>query len=168
VVLGSSTQTAEVNVPVHFTIMVDGATVDEIIFETDGDAFSGFVNPWEFDYTYQNISGSPYDVEITVITSTGFIYNISYPNYMDVILGQEEILSLDIKIYPNPTSGSVFINAGKSVERLSVINMTGSEVIHQENLGEMIQIDLGSLPSGLYFVRIYVDGVFTTQKVVKE
>lgn len=172
VLLESNTQTAQAGVPVHFTITVDfgdvnSATVDEIIFETNGDELSGFVTPWEFDYTYEDISGSPYDVEVTVFVSTGFIFNVSYPNYMDVITGQEEILSQDIKIYPNPTSGNIFIDAGKSLETVSIINRFGSEVIHMENLGENTQVDLSSLPNGLYFVRLMVDGILTTYKVVK-
>jgi predicted secreted protein len=167
VVLESSTQTAEAGVPVHFTITVDGATVDEIIFETDGDALSGFVNPWEFDYTYQNVSGSPYDVEITVITTTGFVYNVSYPNYMDVITGINDVENNITKIYPNPTRGKLFIDAQERPEMVSIVNISGSEVLHMEDLQEFTQVDLSSLPNGLYFVRILSDGVLITHKVIK-
>ncbi|MBZ0098355.1 MAG: PKD domain-containing protein, partial [Taibaiella sp.] len=106
--LESSTQNALTGVPVTFTIFAelkDGslASVDEVIFETDGDELTGFVNPWEFEYVYQNIGGSPYDVEVTVITSTGFIMNVSYPNYMDVIVSVgEQPTKNSIEIYPNP------------------------------------------------------------------
>jgi hypothetical protein len=167
VVLESSTQTAETGVPVHFTITVEGATVDEIIFETDGDALSGFVNPWEFDYTYQNVSGSPYDVEITVITTTGFVYNVSYPNYMDVITGINDVENNITKIYPNPTRGKLFIDAQERPEMVSIVNISGSEVLHMEDLQEFTQVDLSSLPNGLYFVRILSDGVLITHKVIK-
>jgi hypothetical protein len=156
VVLGSSTQTAEVNIPVHFTIMVDGATVDEIIFETDGDELSGFVNPWEFDYTYQNISGSPYDVEITVITSTGFIYNISYPNYMDVILGVGEAMQNNVRSYPNPTSGIVTVDGVDNITLIQVYSLSG-KLVYSEKFSGMNNtetINLATLPTGLYVAKI--------------
>ena len=172
ILLESNTQTAQAGIPVHFTITVDlgdgnSATVEEIIFETDGDEISGFVNPWGFDYTYQNVNGTPYGVEITVITSTGFILNVSYPNYMDVITEINKIEINTFNIYPNPVSRNLFIDVGKSVEKLSIVNISGKEVLHLEEFQGIIQINLSSLPSGLYFVRILSDGALTTQKVVK-
>ncbi|OFZ10251.1 MAG: hypothetical protein A2338_02210 [Bacteroidetes bacterium RIFOXYB12_FULL_41_6] len=145
----------------------DPRTVDYHSIEFgDGDMFEGSGSIVETSHQY--LLAGIYDVEQSYVLSDGSTDSKTNLNFIGVITDVRETEPDNFKIYPNPTSGSVFINAGKSVERLSVINMTGSEVIHQENLGENARIDLSTLPSGLYFVRIYVDGVFTTQKVVKE
>jgi hypothetical protein len=87
---------------------------------------------------------------------------------MDVITGINDAYKNDIKIYPNPTSGNLFINAGKSVERLSIINGFGSEVFHQENLGEMTQVSLSSLPSGLYYLKIAFEEDLKVFRIIKK
>ena len=80
----------------------------------------------------------------------------------------EANISHNIKIYPNPTSGNIFINTQERLERVSIMNITGSEVFHLEDLQETTQIDLSGLPTGLYFVKVQTtDGIFITRKVVK-
>lgn len=169
ITLWSDTQIAEIGQPIEFLVTInmnsnDTRTVNEIIVELgDGNQRVGTVNPFGFTYTYQVVGG--YDIEVTATLSDGSVVNETYLNYIDILVGVDEPTKSEIKIYPNPTSGNIFIDAGKSVERLSVVNITGSEVIQQENLGENTQIDLGSLPSGVYFVRLMVDGSFITSKV---
>jgi len=162
VTLESSTQTAIAGVPVNFTItseLGDGntATVDETIFETNGDVLSGFVNPWNFDYTYQNVGGTPFDVEITIITSTGYTYNISYPNYMDVITDVHEAsIQINALVYPNPTNGPVTIKGINNMSSIQVYNLGGQLVgsFHFGGVNNSETIDVSSLPIGLYVAKI--------------
>lgn len=133
----------------------------------DGQVFESSGNIVEVDHVYDE--PGTYDIEQSYVLSDGSTGSHTSLGIIDVTVGvyTNEFSQDNIKIYPNPTSGNLFINAGKSVERLSIINGFGSEVIHLENLGEMTQVGLSSLPSGLYFVRILSDGVLTTHKVVK-
>jgi hypothetical protein len=89
-------------------------------------------------------------------------------SFVGVITDVRKNIKDEIQIYPNPTTGLVFINAGKSVERLSVVNITGSEVAHMENLGENALIDLSSLPNGLYFFILEIEGQRMTYKEIKQ
>lgn len=173
VTLASNIQVASVEELIEFFITVnlasgDPRTIEDIIAEMgDGAEFEGDDSPFEFEHSYQAVGN--YDIEITVVLSDGSVINETFLSFIDIVVGINDVDETEnINIYPNPTSGQLFIDTGKSVEKLSVINISGCEVFLMENLGAKTQIDLSSLPSGLYFVRIYSDGVITTHKVVKE
>jgi len=89
--------------------------------------------------------------------------------FVDVVLGVwESSISNSIKIYPNPTSGNVFIDAMERPEIISITNMTGNEVIHLESPKKMTQIDLSSFPSGMYFLGITFKSGYIIKKIDKK
>jgi len=58
----------------------------------------------------------------------------------------------DIRVYPNPASGKVFIQSGTSIDfKYSLTDMHG-RTLRQEANSE--SIDVSDLPSGLYMLRI--------------
>jgi len=145
----------------------DPRTVDYHSIEFgDGDMFEGEGNIVETSHMYQE-AGS-YDIEQAYVLSDGSSDSKTRLSFVGVITDVRKNINDEIQIYPNPTTGLVFINAGKSVERLSIINMTGSEVIHLENLGENARIDLGKFPNGLYFFVLEIDGQRLTYKEIKQ
>ena len=64
-----------------------------------------------------------------------------------------------INVYPNPFSGTLYYNfdsKGQNFSRLEIYNVTGAKVFEQsEGLHEGIatKVDLGSLNSGIYFLK---------------
>jgi hypothetical protein len=170
ITLWSDEQVASVGQPIEFLVTInlnanDPRTISEIFVEMgDGNQRVGTVNPYGFSYAYQAVDW--YDIEITATLSDGSIVNETFVGFIDIIVGIDEQPTPNFKIYPNPTSGIINIT-GKSLETVSIVDITGREVFHLENLREMTQVDLSALPNGLYFVRIYLDGVFTAHKVVK-
>lgn len=77
----------------------------------------------------------------------------------------------NIKLYPNPTNRIVsFDNSRVNFETISVYNYLGQEVVKpfecitQDN----ISIDLSTLSSGVYFIKLERKGMVDTVKVVKE
>lgn len=76
-----------------------------------------------------------------------------------------------IKVFPNPTSGEVTISKGKlSFSRIQVLDITGREVqniLNEFNSTEnFLQIDLGILPNGVYFLIYWQDGKFVFQNKI--
>lgn len=68
-------------------------------------------------------------------------------------------LNSTIKIYPNPSNdGVVFLDAKKiNFTKIEVVNILGSTVAVENNesaLNGKIRLDLNTLPSGTYFVRV--------------
>ncbi len=69
----------------------------------------------------------------------------------------------EITFYPNPTSG--MLTFSKEIEKIEVIDNIGKVVMR---FFETEQIDIESLPSGVYYLRLTIEDKTTTRKVIKE
>jgi hypothetical protein len=72
---------------------------------------------------------------------------------------------LSVKIYPNPSSGFVFINTKSSIANVEVYNVSGQKLrsYQTEKTIELPQ------PAGLYFLHItFENGGVRVEKVVRE
>lgn len=69
---------------------------------------------------------------------------------------------------PNPTAGltQLHFSEGFVGQQLEVVDMMG-KVVRTENInGTQLNVDLGELPTGVYFVKAYYRGGFITQRLV--
>ena len=70
-----------------------------------------------------------------------------------------------IVIYPNPTQGKFTIDLGSSlfyIDSIDIYNLLGQKVYAESNFeNEKIEIDLSTMPKGVYFVRITTKSNFT-------
>ena len=67
-------------------------------------------------------------------------------------------------VYPNPTSGAVFIDIDREVKEIKVLNSLGQEVF----VSRERNFNIDHLTAGLYYVRILAeDGSIETQKLIK-
>ena len=75
-----------------------------------------------------------------------------------------------IKLYPNPSNGMVTLETSNFTPRqatISVTNALGVEVMHAAGVKAFpYSLDLSSLPSDLYFVRLAAGNQLLTQKIV--
>lgn len=77
----------------------------------------------------------------------------------------------NISIYPNPASSGIIMVSFNSHlnSQISIINAHGQAVISKEYLNkDNVTLDISSLPSGIYFITIKVDGGVTTKKIIIE
>lgn len=77
----------------------------------------------------------------------------------------------DLKIYPNPVTGSVTLQALNSGKMNSVIvyNLVGTEVLKASVNGSTIVIDMSSLTSGMYLYKVQMnDNTTVSGKLMKE
>ena len=73
-----------------------------------------------------------------------------------------------VNIYPNPTDGIVHISALTEAADISVFDLTGQKVVAQKvDAGTDISLDLGSLSSGIYTLKINGDATNLNLKIVK-
>lgn len=76
--------------------------------------------------------------------------------------------ALEITVAPNPTNGLVTIK-GKNLCRAKVVNMLGQQFVSITGDGDELQIDMASLPVGVYFIEIAdTQGKWCVKKVMKE
>lgn len=76
-----------------------------------------------------------------------------------------------VSLYPNPATEALFVHSDVpgNIRILSVIDMTGRELLRIQMNGETCRIDLSALPAGLYFLRCTgIEGeVISVKKFVK-
>jgi hypothetical protein len=75
------------------------------------------------------------------------------------------IITDQIRIYPNPSSG-VFKLEGKNIRTVSVTDLTGKLILEQTIKGEMSRIDLSGNPSGVYFMEIRTEKGIRLKKIM--
>ncbi|WP_158871107.1 T9SS type A sorting domain-containing protein [Maribellus comscasis] len=76
----------------------------------------------------------------------------------------------NLKIYPNPTSGIVYVefpsNVGEKLE-VSVFNATGREVLNQSQINTgRFEIEMSNFVSGVYFIKIKGKDKVLPQKLI--
>lgn len=78
---------------------------------------------------------------------------------------------LNMRVYPNPTSGNLYIDLGQfnsNSVQISIANVLGSEVKRSvvNGYSNELAIDLGDLNAGIYMVTVKTDLGSSTQRVV--
>jgi hypothetical protein len=77
---------------------------------------------------------------------------------------------IEINLFPNPTSGDVYIAASESIDYVEIINLSG-QLVSTQNLNgtNNSSINIEGLKYGIYFLLIYPDsGVKVVKRIVKE
>ncbi len=94
-------------------------------------------------------SQGEYCLEVTRLTSTGVT----------------EISHTDIRVSPNPTTGTIRLD-NVTADEVQVYDGTGRQVLQVVRPGS--EIDLGQVPAGMYLLRISAGGQHYSARVVKQ
>jgi PKD repeat protein len=76
-----------------------------------------------------------------------------------------EIEATNIQIYPNPAKDYLFINSQQKGQG-KIFSLTGQKM-QEFTFEQNYQLDLVSIPSGIYFIQVDIDGHVVTQKFTK-
>ena len=95
----------------------------------------------------------------------------STPLYITTALPNVANIKPEVKVYPNPTSGEVFIEfvSSNSTADISIFNALGEKIsdISVESNGDgKYTLNIGDKPKGVYFIRIQTEQGLTTEKLV--
>ena len=120
-------------------------------------------NPSDWDYTY--------DLLFAHLNHYG-----TYGTYVEIpsLIEILSIPTINFSLYPNPATEQLTIDNGRLIiNEIEISDALGRvqscEFIRQDGQRPSTQIDIHSLPSGLYFIKVYfVDGSFVVRKFVKE
>jgi hypothetical protein len=74
----------------------------------------------------------------------------------------------NFKFYPNPVNNTLNMSAQDNIEKVSIYNISGQEVINVTPNAVQTQVDMSRLQNGIYFVKAQVNGQLTAFKVVKK
>ena len=75
--------------------------------------------------------------------------------------------SLGFEYFPNPVKHTLSLNAQSTIQNVSVYNMLGQEVIRIAPNTIESEINMAALQSGAYFVKVTINDVTETIKIIK-
>ena len=73
-----------------------------------------------------------------------------------------------VRMYPNPVSNVLTIEANSTIEKVSIYSVLGQEILVKNPKSNSATIQTNELSKGVYIVRTNVDGKVITTKIVKE
>ena len=86
----------------------------------------------------------------------------------DCQLGIEGVDEAQIAVYPNPVSSILYLKTEQnvSIKFITIYDALGRRVYKQR--GNIEQVEMNSLPSGLYFLKIQTNQGAVVKKIIKD
>ncbi len=122
------------------------------------------------DVSIVDATSLPGSTTVTVTAEDGttlLVYTINFT----VATGINDLSQLNIKVYPNPSSGKfkVELDRNNSNMKVEIVSIVGKVVFANEYTHEeSIEIDVTSVPQGIYFVNITDGHAIATKRIVIE
>jgi plastocyanin len=118
--------------------------------------------------TYTANSGTPRTADITVTVSG--LPPITVTVNQDGTTGIASISKSEVRIYPNPTTGIIYVVPGGTTSQIldvAILDFTG-KILREEtpNSGTAVNIDLSENPGGYYLVRVRTEDGTVTKKII--
>jgi hypothetical protein len=150
VVSFTSSDNSCINVPATITIPA-GESVAELYFKAAEGAVEGCSSVIEASYP-------------------GFITSRITMKAEDHSSVPQDDLAQNLELYPNPTSGKIFISNKNSetIDRVMVYDLIGNLVSEFEGGNRILCIDLTGEPTGLYFFKIQFNHKVIISKILVE
>ena len=76
----------------------------------------------------------------------------------------DKTLIPSLSVYPNPANQYLYINSDSSIKKIDMYDSVGSLVLTETNLNG--KIDVSTLNTGLYIVKVYTENKVVSQKVI--
>lgn len=74
----------------------------------------------------------------------------------------------EVNIYPNPASNQLTVEANETIQKVSIYNLIGQEVLTKNPKSTKTVLQINELPNGVYIVSTTIDGKDSTSKFIKE
>lgn len=164
-----------------YTDVYQSTTDDESSSNTDTyDAYGTLITPYgtftnviRVKSVSENFTGyswfktNPYTplLDIDVENATGSVSSISL--YESSNLSTEQLITENnIVIYPNPTTDFLNIDTRENITKITISDITGKSVFETNNNASTI--DLRHLKKGMYLLKIKVNNIENTHKIMKK
>ncbi len=86
----------------------------------------------------------------------------------DLILGTQNVSQNSVSFYPNPVQNVLHLNSKETIDSVSVYTITGQKVSNITSNNNHTELDLSSLASGVYLVKVSSNNNVENLKVVKQ
>jgi len=166
----------------HMDVYSQDFTTFKIKLEDDTNANN------EIEVPFAKVKGvwNSYDIDLSTYSAPDlkklkFIVPVSYAPpgrtlYIDNVyfyraptaLGVAKFDASSIKMYPNPVKNTLTIDANGSIQKVSVYNVLGQEVMSKNPKSNSTTLQTSALQKGVYMVKTEIDGKVSSSKIIKE
>lgn len=106
--------------------------------------------------------------QFLLTSNIGTVYVDNIYLHKNTVLSSDNFNVTKVKLYPNPTSNILNIEANGDVQNIAVYNVLGQEVMNRQTSGTSIGLDVSSLNAGIYVIKTMIDGNVSSTKFIKE
>jgi hypothetical protein len=99
-------------------------------------------------------------------TSIVYIDNVLFSKKMQTGLASAK--SEQVGVFPNPTNKSFTITSTKAIQEVTIYNALGQAVLTKAINSNFADMDINTLPNGIYTIKATINGVDTFNKLIKE
>lgn len=124
-----------------------------------------------YSFVTPNLSVGNYTYYAEANTCTNNIARTAITVTVDACLGLADIANpmTTVSVYPNPFQDKLLIDSGElRIDKLSISNVLGELILQQNNYNTPQLLDLSTLPSGIYFLKVEDKKEQRVVKVIKE
>ena len=93
--------------------------------------------------------------------------NRNFVAHLEYTEGVDEFGSQTL-IYPNPVNDKLTIETQENINTVEIFNLVGAMVYSQKDCPNKVEIEMGNLPAGIYFVRLTGANASETRRFVKK
>lgn len=99
-------------------------------------------------------------------TSIAYIDNVLFSKKTQT--GLSNVNAMSIGIYPNPANNSINVTSAGTIQEVTIFNTLGQIVKTSAANSNLINMDITTLPTGVYTIKITVNGSENYSKLIKE
>ncbi|QQX75482.1 MULTISPECIES: T9SS type A sorting domain-containing protein [Aequorivita] len=114
----------------------------------------------QFSYTFTETGVNDYKCEV----HSGMVGTIT----VEQTASLEEKFRKNISFYPNPVSNKVTVASLYKLDRYKIYSILGQVIAEEAATGNITEIDMANLESGIYFINASSGELNSTFKVIKQ
>jgi len=101
-------------------------------------------------------------------TNLYFIDDLDFRDFMgEIEIGIDDFKSKEFSASPNPVNDILHIKAKEHITEINLFNVLGQEIYNQEFNALNSQIDMSKFDNGIYFLKVKIDDIIGTIKIIK-
>jgi len=143
---------------------VTGATYRILKTNSAGNDINCCVAPLTLGVFSKTVAGVTWDRNLRFQFSTADIGFSSLSVNGSDVLGLEDVNSSVFNIYPNPATGTIFVDGVQNIKSIKVYSILGSL---EKEVFNTNQVDISELSSGIHLIKVD-NGTITTKKIIKQ
>jgi hypothetical protein len=109
-------------------------------------------------------------IQIKLVNTSEDLITTYFDNlyfYKGTALSTTKFDKSTLKMYPNPVQNTLTIEANSAIQRVSVYNVLGQELMSRNPKSNSTTLQTSELQKGVYMVKTEIDGKISSSKIVK-